>query len=100
MRLRKKMEPEKEQEKPKQKVEISLTAVRNGDRLGHDHLDSVSITVGAWRVSINEDEITVQLPFLIYDYGSYFSSKSKPVLEESSVFSPPYIYRKYKINNG
>ena len=59
-----------------EKMEINLTAVRNGDRLGHDHLDSIHISAGGYTIDVNDAAIVLTLPDRINSsYSGIYANK-------------------------
>lgn len=85
-------------EKP---VEISFSSVRNGDRLGHDHLDSAEISVGGYSITINKDVIAIRLPIIVDRYGGGMRSRDPLIIKEHTVIdSMGYMTKLFYVKNN
>lgn len=85
-------------EKP---VEISFSSVRNGDRLGHDHLDSAEISVGGYSITINKDVIAIRLPIIVDRYPSSMGRHRDMVIKEHTVIdSMGYMTKLFYVKNN
>lgn len=66
---------------PEKKFEISFSSIRNGDRLGHDHLDSVDISTNGYRVTVNEEGIFISLPIMVSSLSSMYRERDRQINE-------------------
>ena len=52
-------------------IEISLSAKRNGDTLGHDHLDNVTVYAGQVTIVVDKEKLIITLGKQVPIYGMY-----------------------------
>ena len=83
-----------QKEEPKE-IEISLMAVRNGDHLGHEHLDSLNIYVGGYTITIDKENICIKLPVYVSVYPG--ALKQQEINEKLVVNSMGHLTRIFKI---
>lgn len=75
-------------ETEKKKTEISLMANRNGDKMGHEHLDDVIINIKGYTVIVNPLGIAIRFPIRV-GRSTY---ASEPTIIDESLHIDSYGY--------
>lgn len=68
------------------KGKIVFNGKRNGDSLGHEHLDTASLSLGGYSVTFKEDSIIIEYPYILGSY-SMIAYERKFTLTEALHFS-------------